>query len=117
MAASQIVPQVVPFPQSVPAVQISQLELIALLSLRNRLAQLEQQVESAEECIKARLQAGAAVEPGVYTAEVKDAGRRNVAWKSVAARLAKKLGYDPVAYCARVLAGTKPTPGFRLDVH
>ena len=44
---------VVPFPAPQ---EISQLELAALLSLRGRLHQLEQQVEAAEQSIKSRQQ-------------------------------------------------------------
>jgi hypothetical protein len=118
MATQHIVPQVVPFPQSVPAVEpITQLELEMLLSLCNRLAQLEAQLGAEEETLKTRIESGAAVEPGVHVAELKENFRRNVAWKAVVIRLADRLKLDGEAYCARVLAATKPTKTVSLDIH
>src|SRR5258708_5569994 len=67
---------VIPFPQT-----ISQLEIGLLVSLRNRVAQLEAQVKESEDSIKARLEAGATVEAGDRRAELKENFRRNVAWK------------------------------------
>jgi hypothetical protein len=117
MATQQIVPQVVPFPQSVPAVEsITQLELELLLSLRNRLKKLEDQVAAEEARLTARLEAGASVDPGVHVAEIKESWRRNVSWKSICIRLAKRLKLDGAAYCARVLASTKPTRSIALIV-
>jgi hypothetical protein len=58
MVSTQIVSHVVPFPQLVPANQISQIELALLLSLRGRLSQLESQIATAEESLRARLEAG-----------------------------------------------------------
>ena len=98
---------VVPFPA--PPQSISQLELHALLSLRGRLHQLEEQVEAAEQSIQARLEAGSSVEFGDHVAELKTNSRRNVAWKAVVSRLAERLRMDGDLYCARVLASTKPT--------
>ena len=69
--ATQTVPHVVPFPQSVPAVeQISQAELALLLSLRGRLKQLQSDIAAEEESLKNRLQAGAVIEPRDHTAEL-----------------------------------------------
>ena len=117
MQATQIVSHVVPFPQSVPANQISQTELKLLLSLRGRLSQLESQIATAEESLKARLEAGASVEPGDHSAELKQHSRRNVSWKVVAARLARRLKLDGEAYCERVLAATRPTKTVSLEIH
>jgi len=117
MASREIVPHVVPFPQSVPSQQISQTELALLLSLRGRLSQLETQVADAEESLKARLQAGATVEAGDHSAELKDHSRRNVSWKDVARRLADRLKLDGEMYCARVLAATRPTKTVSLELH
>ena len=118
MATQHIVPQVVPFPQSVPAKEpITQLELEMLISLRNRVAQLQAQLDTEEETLKARIASGATVEPGVHVAELKDNFRRNVSWKAVVIRLAERLKLDGEAYCARVLAATKPTKTVSLDVH
>ena len=119
MQATQIVSHVVPFPQSVPANQnqISQVELQLLLSLRGRLSQLESQIATAEESLKARLESGAVIEPGDHTAELKSNSRRNVAWKDVAKRLAERLKLDGEMYCARVLAATRPTKTVSLEIH
>jgi hypothetical protein len=64
-----------------------------------------------------RLQAGAIIEPGDHTAELKENNRRSVAWKEVAIRLADRLRLDGEMYCARVLAATKPTKTVSLEVH
>ena len=117
MAASQTVPIVVPFPQSAPPKEISQLELALLLSLRGRMAQLQSQIDTAEESITARLQSGASIQPGDHTAELKTNSRRNVAWKDVAKRLAIKLKLDGEMYCARVLAATKPSQSISLQIN
>jgi hypothetical protein len=122
MATQQIVSSVstqqksavIPFP--VPPPTITQLELSALLSLRGRLHQLEEQVEAAEQSIQARLEAGSSVEGGDHSATLKTNSRRNVAWKDVVVRLADRLKMDGAAYCARVLASTKPTKTITLVV-
>ena len=109
MATQQTVPHslsVVPFPAVEP---IPQLELTVFLSLRGRLHQLEEQVRQAEQSIKARLENGAALEPGDHRAELKENFRRNVTWKAVVIRLAERLGMNGETYCARVLNSTKPT--------
>jgi len=118
--ATQTVPQlspVVPFHKSVPPQQISQLELALLLSLRGRMAQLQSQIDTAEESITARLQSGASIQPGDHTAELKTNSRRNVSWKEVASRLADRLKLDGEKYCARVLAATKPSQSISLQVN
>jgi hypothetical protein len=104
---------VVPF----PALQaITQLELAALLSLRGRLSQIEEQVETAEQSIKARLETGASLEPGDHRAELKENFRRNVSWKDAVVRLAERLKLDGEAYCAKVLFSTKPSRSVSLVV-
>jgi hypothetical protein len=107
---------VVQFPQSVPATEISQQELVDLIEARNVLTQLEEKVESLESSIKARLEAGSAVQTGVHIAELKTSSRRNVAWKDVVMRLAERLKLNGEVYCARVLAATKPSISVSLDV-
>ena len=93
-----------------PAPQaVTQLELTALLSLRGRLHQLEQQVSEAERSIKSRLEKGCAVENGDHVAKLETNSRRNVSWKSVCIRLADRLKLNGARYCARVVASTKPT--------
>ena len=103
------------FPQ-LSSQQISQHELILVLSLRGRLSQLEQQLETAEQSIQARLEAGGTVELGDHHAELKENFRRNVSWKDVVIRLANRLKMDGELYCARVLASTKPTRSVSLIV-
>jgi hypothetical protein len=104
---------VVPFPAPQA---ITQLELAALLSLRGRLSQIEEQVEAAEQSIKVRLETGASLEPGNHRAELKENFRRNVSWKDVVVRLADRLKMNGDTYCAKVLAGTKPTRTVSLVV-
>jgi hypothetical protein len=97
---------VVPFPAPQA---ITQLELAAFLSLRGRLHQLQEQVESAEESIKARLGSGAELEPGDHRAELKECFRRNVSWKDIATRLADRLYFGKgLGYVERILRKTKP---------
>ena len=116
--ATQTVPHVLPFPQSVPAIEhINQVELELLLSLRGRLKQLQEQIATEEESLKARLLAGAVIERGDHVAELKEGSRRSVAWKDVCIRLADRLKLDGEMYCARVLAATKPTKTVSLEVH
>src|SRR5229473_2214500 len=102
---------VVPFPAPKG---ITQLELGLLLSLRGRLHQLQEQVESAEHSIKTRLETGATLEPGDHRAELKENFRRNVSWKDIVVRLAERLRMNGEAYCARVLSSTKPSRSVSL---
>ena len=81
MAATQTVQHVVSFPQSVPAPPISQLELELLISLRNRVKQIQEQLANEEATLQARLEAGVAIEAGPHKAELKEGFRRNVSWK------------------------------------
>ena len=104
---------VVPFPAPNP---ITQLELAALLSLRGRLHQLQEQVEQAEQSVKARLEKGGIIEPGDHRAELKEQFRRNVSWKDVTIRLAERLRMNGEAYCAKVLTSTKPTRSVSLVI-
>jgi len=99
-----------------PPQSITQLELAALLSLRGRLHQLEEQVEAAEQSIQARLEVGSSVECGDHVAKLKTNSRRNVAWKEIVVRLADRLKMDGEVYCARVLASTKPTKTITLVI-
>lgn len=95
---------------------VSQLELELLISLRNRLAQLKSELDVQETALLDRIQSGAAVESGIHIAQLKQSFRRNVGWKDVVIRLADRLKLDGEAYCARVLAATKPTRTVSLDV-
>jgi hypothetical protein len=104
---------VVPFPAPQT---ISQLELTALLSLRGRLHQIEEQVSAAEQSIKTRVETGAFLEPGDHRAKLKENFRRNVSWKDVAIRLAERLRMNGEAYCTKVLCSTKPTRSVSLVI-
>jgi hypothetical protein len=116
--ATQTLPHVVQFPQSVPAIEpITQLELELFLSLSNRLKKLEAEVAAEEAALKARLESGASVDPGVHVAELKEGFRRNVAWKDVVIRLAERLKLNGESYCAKVLAATKPSRTVSLIVN
>lgn len=118
MASVIIQHQVVSFP-ALPAVeQITQLELAALLSLRNRARQLEAQIADAEKSVRDRLEAGGRVELGEHTATLKESFRRNVAWREVSERLADRLYGESrgVGYCEGVLNNTRPTRTVSLVV-
>jgi len=104
---------VVPFPAPSP---VTQLELAALLSLRGRLHQLQEQVEQAGQSMKARLEKGGIVEPGDHHAELREQFRRNVSWKDVTIRLAERLRMNGEAYCVKVLTSTKPTRSVSLVI-
>jgi hypothetical protein len=117
MQATQTVSQHSPLVQFPSAVEsITQLELELFLSLRKRLHQLQGQVATEEAKLKARLEAGASVDPGVHVASLKENFRRNVSWKAVVIRLATRLKLDGAAYCARVLSATKPDRTVSLEV-
>jgi hypothetical protein len=103
---------VVRFPQSIPQEQtnqISQAELHELATLRRTARDAEAKAEAKVAELLAKLQAGATVEAGIYDARIGEDSRRTVSWKAVAARLAKRLGFDGDKYCERVLNATKPT--------
>ena len=105
---------VLPFPAPQA---ITQLELATLLSMRGRLHQLEEQVETAESSIKNRLEAGCSVEQGDHTAKLSQSFRRNVSWKDVVVRLANKLYFGKgLNYVERILRKTKPTRSVSLVV-
>jgi len=106
-----------PGSHSVPAKElITQLELELFLSLRKRLDELAEQVAVEETMLRARLECGAIVEPGLHTAELHENHRRNVAWKTVAIRLATRLKMNGEAYARRVIASTKPSRSISLEV-
>ena len=117
--ATQIVPphhQVVSFPA--PHEVITQTELVLFLSLRGRLQQLEEQVAAAQDDIKARLEAGAIVQPGDHIARLDERSRCNVAWRGVAEDLANTVFGEGKgeAHCEEVLASSKPTVTVSLVV-
>lgn len=116
-SVEQSKPAVVPFPKAIPE-QVTQAELGELLDSRSLLAQLEKQVGKQEAAIRELLEAGASVEAGPRVAELKEAFRRNIAWRDVAERLGDRLYGDGKggAYCNKVLQSTKPTRTLSLQV-
>lgn len=109
--ATQTLPQVISFPQSVPAVEsISQGNLAQILELRHRVESLEAELKAAEDSVRTQLETGAVVEPGMLKAFLKTTERRSVSWKSVCER---ELGEK---YCNRVLTHTKPSETVSLVV-
>ncbi|HSY31865.1 MAG TPA: hypothetical protein VLA42_07740 [Verrucomicrobiae bacterium] len=109
---------VVPIKSASVSQTITQLEIGLILELRRRAEQLQQQVDEAEQSVRARLEAGAGVEPGQQSASLKENLRRNVAWREVSERLADRLyGRDAGrGYCERVLHSTKPTRTVSLAI-
>jgi hypothetical protein len=105
------------FPKPSPQ-QITQTELVLFLSLRGRLQQLEEQVTTAQDDLKARLEAGAVVQPGDHVARLDERARRNVAWRGVAEDLADTIFGEGkgAIYCEEVLNSTAPTRTVSLTV-
>ena len=101
---------VLQFPSEVNPEVITQDKLTHYKALRQRIEALEAESEQMEAEIRASLEAGAAVEPGIFRALLKTTERRSVSWKAVCER---ELGE---AYCARVLGSTKPDKITRLVV-
>jgi hypothetical protein len=66
-----LVPPLVIRSASNPPDEITQFEMAALLSLRGRANQLEQEIANAENSIRIRLESGAAVEAGKYSVELR----------------------------------------------
>jgi hypothetical protein len=112
------VPRVISFPAVQIPQTVTQSELELLLSLRNRAAQLESQIDSAEASILARLRTGASVEDGQHSASAKESSRRSVSWREVAERLAVRAFGQRKGelYCPRVLASTKPSKCYSLEI-
>ena len=99
-------PQVVQTPQ-----EITQGDLSYILATRLEVERLKGLLTEAEASVKARLEAGAAVEHGVYRAWLKEHLRSSVSWREVAERLANRLYGDGrgYGYCEKVLSSTKPS--------
>src|SRR6185437_7862415 len=118
MATSTIAVEsaVLQFPKQTPTDCISQQELSGLLSARTTLAKLQEHVDTLETSLLARLRAGSAVDEGDLSAEVKRSTRRSPAWKEIVKRLAGRLGLDGDAYCSNVIAHTKPSESFSLEI-
>ena len=96
----------------------TQVELALYPSLAGHLKQLEEQVARAQEDLKARLQAGAIVQPGDHVARLDERHRRNVAWRGIAEDLANIVFGEGngETYCNEILASTPPTVTVSLVV-
>jgi hypothetical protein len=112
MATSTIAVEsaVLQFPKQIPADCISQQELTGLLSARTTLAKLREHVDTLEASLLDRLRAGAVIDDGELSAEVKRSTRRSPAWKEIVRRLAGRLGLDGDAY-------TNPSESFSLEIN
>ena len=107
MATQNVTHSVIPFasnPQHhLPQVEeITQLEIEMLRALEDRAQQIAEQVETAKESVRTRLEMGATVQHGTFFAYLKKMERRSVAWKAVVERELGKV------YARRVLAATRP---------
>lgn len=102
-----------------PAQPVTQLEVAALISLRHRSKQIDEQISEAERSIRTRLEAGGYVEPGEHSAALKESFRRNVSWREISERLADRIfgKGNGDAYCERVLRSTKPTRTVSLTLY
>lgn len=103
--------------QAASARPITQHEITDLIELRNVQAEIEKCVNAKESDLLTRLLAGAPVQPGVHVADAKKNYRRSPAWKDVARELAEMHGLDADAFCSQVIAGTKPSESFSLEVN
>jgi hypothetical protein len=110
---TQAVPAVVPFPRTP---EITQAEIFDLLNLRAKLNRLAEQVATAEQSIKTRLESGAVVEEGAHVARIEERFRANVAWKEKAIDLAERLGMGGAAWAQNVLTHTTKTRTVSLHV-
>jgi hypothetical protein len=119
-SASKSIPFVISAQQSLRVIPqpepITQDELVLLLSLRGRLHQLEEQVETAEKFLRARLEAGVSVETGDHVAKLDEHFRASVAWKDKAIDLAERLGLNGPAWAQNVLTHTAKTRTVSLFV-
>ena len=113
MAVNTVVP-FPEFPQAIPSSeteqpQITQTQLIRVVSLKNMVAALKANLDAAEAEVRAALESGATVEPGVHVASLKESFRRNISWRDVSVRLAERLYGEGrgQAYASNVLENTK----------
>ena len=111
--------QTIPVPSAVlqfRIARISQQELSEFFGAQQTLEKLKKQVDGLEEGLLARVRAGVEIEPGHFCVEVKRSTRRSPAWKEIVKRLAGRLGMDGDAYCSNVIAHTKPSESFSLQI-
>ena len=97
---------------------ISQMDLETVILQRNTLKRKQEELDSLEAELKARLEAGASVEDGVHTAELRECFRRTPSWKSVAEDLANTIFGEGkgASYCEDVLKSTTPTRTVNLKI-
>lgn len=95
--------QILTIQETGKAVEIQQAELVRILELRRKANTIEDELEELESGAINLLNAGASVEPGTLSAEVKVTERRNVQWKTIVER---ELG---AGYASNVLLHTKPS--------
>ena len=121
MATSKVIPliprtQAQPLPK--PPQEITQGDLSYILATRMEVDRLKANLAEAESSVKARLEAGAAIEQGVYRTWLKEHFRSSVSWREVAERLAERLYGNGrgSGYCEGVLKNTKPTRTVSLHV-
>jgi len=121
MATSKVIPliprtQAQPLPK--PPQEITQGDLSYILATRLEVDRLKANLAEAEASVKSRLEAGAAIEHGVYRTWLKEHFRRGVGWREVTERLAERLYGNGrgSAYCENVLQNTKPTRTVSLHV-
>ncbi len=97
--------------------RISQDEIGEFIIAQKALEKLQRHVDGIETALLTRLRAGAVIEEGSRSAEVKRNTRRSPAWKEIVKRLASRLGLDGDAYCSNVISHTKPSETFSLEVN
>jgi hypothetical protein len=97
-------------PSPIRVERITQDRLAEIITLRQQIESLEKQLGEAQTDVKSALEAGAEVELGLLRAFLKTTERRSVPWKQVCERELSE------AYCARVLAATKPDTSVNLVV-
>ena len=103
--------QVIEIRQTSKAVEIRQAELAHILELRRQSKAIAAELAECEANALDLIKAGADIEPGTLSAEVKTTERRTVAWKAIVER---ELG---TGYASNVLSHTKPLTCERLHIN
>lgn len=106
--------KVIPFAPS--ADTITQRELIEFALLRQQFQAKQAEYLAREQNLIERLKNGAAIADGLRKARLEPIYCRKVPWKTVAMRLARRLGYNHYAYVLNVTNNTKGTVTVSLHV-